>query len=325
MAGRGGVAERVAAAQHASVESLVAYASDSSPAVRRTVAARPDAPGEALHMLIADRDLATREAVARSPAVPEDGLITLLADRHWRVRLTAASNPAATLSARRAMCVATDPDIRLVLAQQPGLPVEIGEALARDESFKVRDALAQCTDQPAVLETLLTDRDGRVRGSAGMNSLTTVPQLLALRHDKDWRARNAVVWANSDGREVPVEDLLALARDRSVNVRWWLANLPGATREVYEILSRDNDETVSATAQRWLLPPDDPGYPTNHKPTPTFLDSLVTRTNYSDPARLGEPTPHLAAIPDELTQLPREELIRQLTAVPPQDASWTPR
>jgi hypothetical protein len=320
MAGRGGVAERVAAAQHASAESLVAYAGDASPAVRRTVAARPDAPGEALRALVADRDLATREAVAGNLAVPEDGLITLLADRHWRVRLTAARNPAATLSARKAMCVAADPDIRLVLAQQPGLPSEIGEALARDESFKVRDALARCTDQPAVLAALLADGDGRVRGAAGVNSLTTVPQLMALRHDKDWRARNAVVWANSNGHEVPVDDLLALACDRSVNVRYWLANLPGATREIYEILSRDEDEMVSAAAELWLLPPDDPGYPANHEHAPTFLDNLVTRTSYTDPARLGEPTPQLAAIPDELTQLPPEELIRQLTALSPPDA-----
>lgn len=317
MAGRGRVAERVAAARHASAESLVAYAGDASPAVRRTVAARPDAPGEALRALVADRDLATREAVAGNPAVPEDGLITLLADRHWRVRLTAAGNPAATLSARRAMCVAADPDIRLVLAQQPGLPPEIGEALARDESFKVRDALARCTDQPAVLAVLLADGDGRVRGAAGMNSLTTVPQLMALRHDKDWRARNAVVWANSNGHEVPAEDLLALAHDRSVNVRYWLATFPGATREIYEILSRDEDETVSGVAEHWLLPADDPRYPAN---APTFLDGLVTRTSYSDPARLGEPAPHLAANPGELTQLPPEELIRRLTTPSPPDA-----
>ncbi|MBQ0982886.1 hypothetical protein [Micromonospora sp. M61] len=321
MTGRGGVAERVAAAQQASTELLVAFAGDGSPAVRRTVAGRPDAPGEALRVLAADRDLVTREAVAGNPAVPEDVLIPMLADRHWRVRLTAAANPAATLSARRAMRVATDPNIRLVLAQQPGLPSEIGEALARDESFQVRVALAEYTDQIAVLEALLADRDGRVRGKAGLNSLTTLPQLLELRHDKDWRARNAVVWANSNGHEVPVEDLLALACDRSVNVRYWLANLPGATREIYEILSRDNDDLVAGTARQWLLPSDDPGYPANHEPLLTYLDSLMTKTSYSGPERLGAPTPHLAApAADELTQLPPEELIRRLTALSPPDA-----
>lgn len=321
MTGWGRVAERVAAAQQASTESLVAFAGDESPAVRRTVAGRPDAPDEALRVLATDRDLATREAVAGNPAVPEDVLIPMLADRHWRVRLTAAGNPTATLSARRAMCVATDPNIRLVLAQQPALPSEIGEALARDESFQVRVALAECTDQPAVLEALLADGDGRVRGKAGLNPLTTLPQLLELRHDKDWRARNAVVWANSTGHEVPVEDLLALARDRSVNVRYWLANLPGATRKVYEILSLDNDDLVARTARRWLLPSDDPGYPANHEPLPTYLDSLMTTTSYSGPDRLGEPPPHLAAsAADELTQLPPEELVRRLTALSPPDA-----
>jgi hypothetical protein len=315
VSGRGRVAERVAAAQRASAESLVAYAGDGSPAVRRAVAGRPDAPNEALLALVADRDLATREAVAGNPAAPEDALIALLADRHWRVRLTAAGNPAATLSARRAMRVATDPDVRLVLAQRPGLPTEIGQALARDESVKVRSALAQCTDQPAVLAPLLADTDGRVRAAAGMNSLVTMPQLRALRLDKDWRARNAVVWANSAGHEVPVADLIALARDRSVNVRYWLANLPGATREIYEVLSSDRDQMVAATARLWLLPPDDPRYPAN--PAPTFPDGLVTSAGYADPARLGNPTPHLA---DALTRLPPEALIHQLTALSPPDA-----
>ncbi|MBL7261330.1 hypothetical protein [Paractinoplanes lichenicola] len=317
MAGRGRVAERVAAVRHASAESLIAYAGDTSPAVRRAVASRSDAPGEALRTLAADRDLATREAVAGNPAVPEAVLITMLADRHWRVRLTAAGNPAATLPARRAMCVADDPDIRLVLAQQPGLPPEIGDALARDESFQVRVALAECTDQPAVVATLLADSDGRVRATAGQNGLTTMPQLLALRHDKDWRARNAVVHANSNGREVPVEDLLALAHDRSVNVRYWLANLPGATREIYEILSHDQDEMVADTAKRWLLAPSNPAYPANHDHVQALFGSLVTRSSYSDPARLGEPTPHLAALPDELTQSSPEELFRRLTTPPP--------
>ncbi|MBU2664962.1 hypothetical protein KOI35_15775 [Actinoplanes bogorensis] len=291
MAGRTSVAERVAAAQRASVESLAAYAGDSSPAVRRAVAARPDASGDVLRALIADRDLATRAAVAGNPGVPEDVLITLLTDRHWRVRLTAARNPAATPAARRAMCAAADPNVRLVLAQQPGLPAEIGAALARDEFVTVREALAACTDSPAVVAALLADPDGRIRGAAGINSLVTVPQLQALRHDTHRQARLAVVWANHRRAEVPVDDLLALARDRSFDVRYWLANLAGATREVYEILAHDRDEMVSTTARLWLLPPDDPRSKAGH------------RTGYPDPARLGEPTPFVAATPDELMRL----------------------
>ena len=154
--------------------------------------------------------------------------------------------------------------------------------------------------------------------------MTTMTQLVALRHDKDWRARNAVVQANSNGHEVPVEDLLAPARDRSVNVRYWLANLPGATREIYQILARDQDEMVSAAAAQWLLPPDNPGYPASHRHLPTVPDSLVTRNSYSDPARLGEPTPQLAAFPDELTQPLSEDLIRHLTIPSPPDAGRSP-
>jgi hypothetical protein len=81
-------------------------------------------------------------------------------------------------------------------------------------------------------------------------------------HDPSWGVRSSVAWSKSvHGWEIPEDDLLMLARDRSVNVRFWLANLPGATREVYQILAQDVDEVVATAAGLWLLPPDDPRYP----------------------------------------------------------------
>jgi hypothetical protein len=112
------------------------------------------------------------------------------------------------------------------------------------------------------------------------------------------------------GWEIPEDDLLTLARDRSVNVRYWLANLPGATREVYQILAQDADEMVATTAGLWLLPPDDPRYPGNHggqiqSDLAEFLGAdLFVQGDFSDSRYLGRPIPHVApGACDELARL----------------------
>jgi hypothetical protein len=215
--------------------------------------------------------------VAANTGTPADVLVMLLADTHWSVRLTVVTNPAASPEVQTAMCEAADQDIRFVLAQQPYLPAATVKSLARDPAWQVREILAECTDHPAALQALLEDNDTRVRAKAGMNPRTTAAQRRQLVRDPSWGVRNSVAWSKAvHGWDIPEEDLLLLARDRSANVRYWMANLPGATRAVYEILAEDPDEMVAAAARPWLLPPDHPDFPTNTPPDKLPHD-LVSR------------------------------------------------
>jgi hypothetical protein len=299
------VAVRAAAAADAAAPPslLATLAGDSSRTVRRAVAARPETPGEALATLAADPDRQTRVALALNPGTPADVLIALLADAHWSVRLAVIENPAIDRAVQRAMCESDDQDVRFVLAQRPPLPQEIAEQLMHDPAPEIRKALAETTDLPAVLETLLADPEARVRASAGMNPHTTAEQRATLVHDPSWEVRNSVVWSKAFyGWDISEDDLLLLAGDRSVHVRWHLANLPGSTRRVYETLAADADESVAAEAKRWLLPPDDPEFPPTQR---TVLDDLlgdmVEQGHHGGPEYLGRPIPNgLRVDPDEL-------------------------
>ncbi|MEV4800497.1 hypothetical protein AB0K18_10830 [Nonomuraea sp. NPDC049421] len=52
--------------------------------------------------------------------------------------------------------------------------------------------------------------------------------------------------------ELDDEDLRLLAKDRSLNVRWWLATWPTTPREILEILLQDPNEEVSRQANATL-------------------------------------------------------------------------
>jgi len=296
------VGRRAAAASHpdADWQLLAGLAGDRSRSVRRVVAARTDAAPDTLRLLAADPDRAVREAVAANTGAPDDLLIRLLEDSHWSVRWTVVTNPAAGETVQQAMCEAADQDVRFILAQQPHLPMDIVFKLAHDPARQVRGVLAELTDNLAALQTLLEDGDAQVRAQAGMNRATTDIQRRRLVHDPSRTVRNAVVHAKAiHGWDVPEEDLLLLARDRSVNVRFWLATLPGATLPVYEILAEDPDEMVAANARRWLLPADDPRFP--GKTARDILTGLTTQGHFANPRQLGQPIPH--AIPEIVEEL----------------------
>ncbi|MGK5683176.1 hypothetical protein [Actinoplanes sp. URMC 104] len=296
---------RAAAASHgdASPDLLTAMAQDPSRTIRRIVAGRVDTPPDALRELAGDADRATRQAVATNPATPAEVMIALLSDPHWSVRLSVIDNPSIDRTVQHAMCQATDKDVRLVLAQRPGLPAGISARLARDTKRVVREALAQCTDDPATLQLLLRDDDARVRGCAGMNPGTTVAQRRQLVRDPAWEVRSSVVHAKAvHGWEIPETDLLVLARDRSATVRYWLANLPGATRRVYEVLADDPDADIAFNAGLWLLPADDPRHPdAARNPSghalPDMLEGMrLTQRHYANPEYLGRPIPQITDI-----------------------------
>ncbi|GAA0565203.1 hypothetical protein GCM10010172_55890 [Paractinoplanes ferrugineus] len=260
---------RVAAAADpaATPSALADLAADPSRSVRRVVAGRPDTPPEALRTLVHDSDRQTRECLARNPGCPPDILIVLLTDPHWSVRWTVLDNPGIDpakrldgpdhgLAVRLAAARSDDKDMRYILAQRLGLEDEVIDLLLHDTSAEVRAALAERTDSPRTLESLFADPDPKVRRAAGFNADTTAEQRHRLVSDPAAQVRSAVSEAKSvHGWEILEEDLMLLARDRSVNVRWWLANGPGATRPVYQVLAEDRDESVATAARAWLMEP----------------------------------------------------------------------
>jgi len=270
---------RVAAASHpgATAAVLARLAGDSSPNVRRVVGARPETAVKALQRLATDPDRATREAVAGNTSTPPDTLISLLSDRDFDVRYAATTNPAADLRVQRAMCASPVSDVREVLAQRPGLPPEIVGLLARDPHRQVRETIAHSVDLPAVLQTLLDDPNPAVRATAAQNPHTTAAQRRQLTRDPAAQVRASVVHAMArHGWNIAEEDLLRLAADRSLNVRFWVANLPGSTRPVYETLAEDPDDQIAVSARQWLQKPAGPGH-------------TVGRRRFSNPAQLGRP------------------------------------
>jgi hypothetical protein len=275
---------------------LAALARDASRTVRRVVAGRPETPGEALGTLVDDPDRQTREALAGNPGAPVEVLVALVGDPHWAVRYGVLENPAGGERVRRALCASDDRHLRGRLAGEPDLSDEIVALLLADPSPEVRAALGEATEDADVLATLLTDPDPKVRAAATMNRNATAEQRRAMVRDPSWGVRNAVIWGMSTwGWGVPEEDLLLLARDRSVNVRYWLANLAGSTRTVYEILAADPDRHVAATAERWLLSPDDPLFPADDglgELGELFGLPLATQGHFERPDQLGRPIPH---------------------------------
>lgn len=247
---------RVAAAAHpdATTTVLAALAADPSRQVRRVVAARPDTPEQSLRALAADADRATREAVAANAATPPDVLVSLLSDGDFGVRWAVTTNPCADPRVRQAVCVSPDRDLRLVLAQLPGLSAEIVTLLAADPDRRIRETVAERTDDPAILRALLTDPDPDVRGHAAHNAGTTAAQRQDLMHDPIATVRAAVVYAGAThGWDIPEDDLLRLARDRSALVRYQVAMLAGFLPPLYDILTQDPDESVATAARESLL------------------------------------------------------------------------
>jgi hypothetical protein len=194
------------------------------------------------------------------------------------------TNPVAAndLSVLTALCASPHRDVRLILAQQPRLPAEVVTLLVQDPVGQVRECLAQRTDDPAALETLVNDPNPRVRAAAAQNRLTTAAQRGRLVRDPSAPVRVSLVHAMAIlGWDIPEQDLLKLARDRSVNVRYWLAGLPGSTRAVYEVLAQDPDDQIATNARQWLTNPSNPAHLGD--------TAALALGRFSNPAQLGRP------------------------------------
>lgn len=229
---------------------LEAMAADSSRTVRRALAGRSDAPDGLLGALARDPDLKTRQILVENPACPSTVLMILVEDPHWSVRWSLPDHPAVDVEVNHASCRSTDEDLRRLLAERRGLDDETEAVLAGDSSPHVRAGLAAHTDAPETLAILLADADPKVRVGATQNPLTTIDQHRLLANDKSAAVRSAAVQSG----KLPHDELQRLARDRSVNVRWWLATWPTTPETVLRILAEHPHPDVVTQAQARFRP-----------------------------------------------------------------------
>ncbi|MFD1365686.1 HEAT repeat domain-containing protein [Actinoplanes sichuanensis] len=137
-------------------------ADDPDPEVRRALARGwTDLPEAVRRRLLTDRDEAVRAAACFTyhPEVPADLVPTLLADPATRAgvvrHLTLTTESAARLAEDR------DYAVRRELARHPGLPADMRDRLASDDSTTVQVAVFAREDTPEPLRALIHDE---VRG-----------------------------------------------------------------------------------------------------------------------------------------------------------------
>ncbi|GAA2895940.1 hypothetical protein Acy02nite_25920 [Actinoplanes cyaneus] len=220
-------------------------AADPSKTIRLAVAGRSDLPGTVLITLASDDDRNVREAVATNPRAPRETLLRLVSDPHRHVRWAVAHNPACDEHVQRAICASPDEDLRYQLIYRKDLAPDVAAALASDSSVNVRGEFAMETIDPAALATLSTDSVAKVRAGAAMNTRTTAEQRRVLAGDPSALVRSALV------RTVTLEeeDLQRLVRDRSVEVRWWMAAALLTPPHIRDVLREDPDPSVRQQAE----------------------------------------------------------------------------
>jgi hypothetical protein len=187
---------------------------------------------DVLRSLSTHRSMSVRYAVADNPASDDETIALLLNDPNESVRYTAASN----------------------LAERPALPRDVQRALMTDTFAETRSRIAETTNQLDIFETLLQDSDERVRAACAANPRITREQMERLVTDRRWEVRAS---AAARGMRYPDEEqLLRLAQDRSVGVRWTVVYRPDRPRAALELIARDDDE-MNAHAAKCMLGDDD--------------------------------------------------------------------
>lgn len=259
---------RLQVAQHplADPHLLSKLAQDDNWKVRQAVAASVFTPPEILTRLAHDPDRDVRQAVADHPKVPEEALEPLFSG--WFAGLE-ASMSLVELYRRASKLQAVSPQLLLELARgsdwakrlaapHPDTPLEALQALASDQEWRVRQAVAANPSlSPELLLQLSQDSDADVRRAVAANPAASGP---ALEH---------------------------LALDEQNETRLLVARHPGVSESLLSILLYDEQDEVRQLALAHPLASKgaaalyaraaalDPGLP------PDFLERLAGQTLWS--------------------------------------------
>ena len=203
------------------------------------VASDPVSRPRVLESLIDEHlgDLEVLDLVASHSRTPTRAL-RRMAQRSWggeRPDLRVAQNRSATAGLLSELAESHDWELRYVAAAHPKMPVSALRRLARDESPRVRAAVARAVSaSTAVLEALVSDRDVWVRRNVASNPSTPRAVLEVLLGDR----LAAVRAAAAENENTPAEKVAARARDRAIKVRCEVA-ARGVGTEVLALLAAD--------------------------------------------------------------------------------------
>lgn len=192
-------------------EVLVRLATDTDVDVRRAAYAHPQAGARVLEQVRPEDPQDIRLLVARHPQAPLSSLWALMADPDEEVRQVARNNPRILPSWRRRYRLAETQDPRLdaaflrllaaqgawgraLAAQHPAIPLDMLQALQKDEDWSVRQALARNPALPAEMLTLMAqDADRDVRLAVARHPHTPPEALQGLLQDTDEEVRRVAL------------------------------------------------------------------------------------------------------------------------------------
>ena len=182
------------------------------------------------------RESEVLDLVASNPRTPTRTLRRLALHR-WspaRFDLRVVQNRCATAGLLDEMA-RSGREMRWVVAWHPKVPVRTLRRLARDESVRVRAAVAGAVSTPtAVLEVLASDQEVRVRRNVASNPSTPRAVLEVLLRDRRAEVRAAAV-ANEN---TPAQMAATLVGDRAIKVRSEVASRRVGA-EVLTVLAAD--------------------------------------------------------------------------------------
>ncbi|WP_108330238.1 WGR domain-containing protein [Limnohabitans sp. 2KL-1] len=149
------------------------------------------------------------------------------------------SNPNAPVQLLEALAKDEDPFLRMSVAENPSTPIHVLEALANDEYYFLRSSVAKNpSTPPRILEVLGKDESDDVRCEVAINPNTTVQVLEALAKDKT--VAESLVY----NPITPAHLLAAMAKSKDHYVRSEVAANPSTPLHVLEVLAKDKNIDV---------------------------------------------------------------------------------
>ena len=253
---------RQAVASHPSTPSwiLERLSSDDQPDVRVQVAQNPHTSPQLIAKLSQDENWKVRQAVAASVFTSAEILIKLAGDSDRDVRQAVADNPKVPEEALEPLFsgwfAGLDAPMSLVELYrrathlQP-LPEELLAKLAGGNDWAKRLAARHPSTPLESLRALASDEEWRVRQAVAANPNLSAEILLQLAQDSDADVRRAVA-ANP---EVPASALERLALDDQNDTRLLVAQHPKASEFILTILLYDEQEDLRQAAGAHPLAP----------------------------------------------------------------------
>jgi len=248
------VRQAVAVHLHTPLASLEVLSGDEQPDVRVQIAQNPRTPRSLLLRLAQDDHWKVRQAVAVNLSTPAEVLGQLAHDPDRDVRQAVADNPqvpeAALESLFAGWFAGLDAQMSLVELYQRAknlepLRPELLDKLAQGNDWAKRLAARHPFTPTETLRNLARDEDWRVRQAVATNLRLAVDVLSHLTSDTDADVRRAVV-AHPQATE---EILERLSVDDQQDIRLQVALHPRAPLLALSILLADHDEQVRQAAQ----------------------------------------------------------------------------